>query len=105
MGFFNPLCLYVMLSDHLVCLPLSFHLSVLHGKNSNVVHYVQTFLPNSLIPAVIILVTAISNLYQFIPLSMTLTLAEGHDLIGKENLLASGFFVFLFFCFFFTFFN
>ena len=58
--------------------PLSVCLSVLRDKNFNVGHYVWTFHPSSLIPAM--LVDTI-DFYPLIPLSVTLSLAGGHKVI------------------------
>ena len=66
-------------------------LAILCGKNFDVVHYGQTFLPIFFffffcLPAVLI---GTINFYHFIPLSVTLTLAGGHKVSNKQNLLVA----------------
>ena len=57
-------------------------LAVLHGKNFNVGHYTQTIQPNVFIPAIPI---GTVDFYQFIPLSLILTLNGGHKDQRKET--------------------
>ena len=45
--------------------------------------YVQTYQPNYFIPAMLVIGTV--NFYDFIPLSVTLTLDGGHKVSGKQN--------------------
>ena len=59
--------------------------SVLHGKNINVGHYVQTFQPTSFIPKM--LNGTID--YHFVPLSVSSTFARVHKVSGKGHLLDS----------------
>ena len=63
-------------------------------KTFNVGHYAQTFQQSSFIPAML---TGAIDFYHFIPLSLTLTLARGHTVSTKQNLLK----FFGFFCIFF----
>ena len=58
--------------------------AVLHGKNVNAGHYAQAVQPTLFIPAMLI---GIIDFYHFIPLSLTLTLPEGHKVSTKQNLL------------------
>ena len=60
-------------------------LAILCGKNFNPGHYVQIVQPNFPIPAMFIGTTDC----HFIPFSLTLTLAVGHTVSPKQNLLAS----------------
>ena len=52
---------------------LSFSASVLHGRNYYFGLNVQTFLPNSFIPAILF---SVIDFYNFIPISLGLILAE-----------------------------
>ena len=49
--------------------------SILHDKNLNVEHYVQTFQSNSFISAIAL---GTIYLYHFIPPSVALTVVDGH---------------------------
>ena len=60
--------------------------AVLHGKNFNIGHYMQTVQPKFLIPAMFI---GTIGFYHFIPLSLILTLPGCHRVSAKQNLLAS----------------
>ena len=60
--------------------PVSSCLLVLHGKNFKVGQYMQSFQPDFVIPSMLI---DTSDIYYFIPLSVTLTLAGGHK-ISRE---------------------
>ena len=65
------------------------HLSVHLSGHFNIGYGVQIFHPNSFMPAMVI--STIDH-YCFISLSVTMTLARGHKVSGKETLLAYIFF-------------
>ena len=58
--------------------------SILRGQTFNVGRYAQLFQPNPCIQAMRV---GTITFYNFVPLSMTLTLAEGHKLSAKQNVL------------------
>ena len=74
----------------MTCVSLASHpagrLNVLHGKNFNVGHYMQTFQPDVCTPAMLI---GTVDYYYFIPLSLTLSLLGGHKVNAMRNILAS----------------
>ena len=59
---------------------------ILHVKNLNVSHYMQTFQPNCFIPAILL---STIDFYHFMLHSLTLALPGGHKVGTKQNLLAS----------------
>ena len=52
----------------------------------NVGHHVQTFYPDFFVIPVMLIGTI--DFYHFIPLSVTLTMAGGHTVCAKQNMLA-----------------
>ena len=64
---------------------LSGQLSFMHGKNFNIGQYSQSFQPMFFIPAMLI---GTIDFYHFIPLSVTLIMAEVHKVSSKQDLLA-----------------
>ena len=83
MDLWDQLCWLVLLASRpLFALP---HPSVLCGRNLHVQHYTQTFKPDLFMLAMLI---DIADLYPSIPLSVTLILAEGHNVRGQQDLLA-----------------
>ena len=66
--------------------PVGQSLSICNGKNSNIGQCVANTLTKYFIPAMLM---HTFDLYQFLPFPQTLTLAGGHKLSGKQNLLAS----------------
>ena len=61
-------------------------LSILRGQNLNIRRYAQTFQQFFFVSAML---KGIRDLYHFIPLSLTLTLPEGHKVSAEQSLLAS----------------
>ena len=69
-----------------ICVMTRVRLAGQLGKNLSIGHCLQTEQPNFFIPAVLI---DTINLYDFIPLSLTLTLPGDHKVRTKQNLLTS----------------
>ena len=63
-------------------------MTALHIKNFNNGRYMQTFQPDNFIPAI---VKGTIDCYQFIPLSVTYTLAGGHKVSTKQNIFSHTF--------------
>ena len=77
----NQLCSYIWPDGQAaVCL------TKLHGQNFNIEHNVQTFQSKFFIPSMFV---GIIDFFLFIPLPMIFTLAWGHKISAKQNLLAS----------------
>ena len=66
--------------------PLFICPSILRGQNFNVEHFMQTFQPDSFTLTILI---GTVDLYQFLPLSVTLTVAWDHKKAKPVLVLAS----------------